>query len=254
MMREGPAERPKNAFVFVSGGRSCVTQHCQKHMLPAQPAALTNNVTLTYPTLPYPTLGYPTHTLPYPTLHFSCSGRFAARPQSNNVRPLRHLFPDPGLRFSCFLDAPTLPYPTLGLEENPYPTLTCPALPYPTPGRCAAHPTPNTIGLLRHSFFRPRVACFLLSERSYPALPYPEVGGEPLHYPTLPRPPQPSLVCCANLLPDKGCVFLALGRPCPTPPCPRRGDPGCCVIPTGPRAGSTGNRTHGLCPKGESCH
>ena len=68
------------------------------------------------------------------------NSRYAATPPNDIVGPLRHLFLDLGLRYSCLqtpyptltLPYPTLPYPTLPYPALPYPTLPYPTLPYPT--------------------------------------------------------------------------------------------------------------------------
>ena len=111
---------------------------------------------------------------------------------------------------------PDLPYPTL-----PYPRIfyTYPTLPYPTllmfwPLR--GPPTIKQRSAVAPPFSRPRVAFFLLPERSYPTLPYPGVGREPLPYP------------------DHWSAGGVEGESNPRP-----GNPGCCVISTGPRARPT---------------
>jgi len=75
---------------------------------PALPCPGVGIEPLTYPNLPYPTLG-----------------RCAAHPPANTHGPLRPLFFDSGLRFSCSQDGPALPCPALGWEANTYPTLAC---------------------------------------------------------------------------------------------------------------------------------
>ena len=56
------------------------------------------------------------------------NSRYAATPLNDTVGPLRHLFLDLGLRYSC-LQTPTLPYHTLPYLDLPYPTLPCPTQP-----------------------------------------------------------------------------------------------------------------------------
>ena len=115
---------------------------------------------LPYPTLPYPRISYTYPTLPYPTLlmFWPLRGPPTIKQRSAVAPP----FPDPGLRFSCFLNVPTLPYPTLRLEENPYPTL-----PYPA--------RPNHRWFVAPTFCRTRVVFFLLSDGR--ALPHPALGA-----------------------------------------------------------------------------
>jgi len=156
---------------------------------------------------------------------------------------------------------PDLPYPTL-----PYPRIsyTYPTLPYPTllmfwPLR--GPPTIKQRSAVAPPFSRPRVAFFLLPGRSYPTLPYPGVGREPLPYPdhwsaggvegeSNPR----CGVVSFRRDPGRG-----QGRIEPTPRTrrdPGRGQGGieptlrCCVISAGPRAGPRENRTHASHPPG----
>jgi len=128
---------------------------------------------------------------------------------------------------------PDLPYPTL-----PYPRIsyTYPTLPYPTllmfwPLR--GPPTIKQRSAVAPPFSRPRVAFFLLPGRSYPTLPYPGVGREPLPYPDLPCPslpypwplrgspyPKHHWLVAPLFFPTQGCVFLASWTLLPYPTLP----------------------------------